>query len=73
MIGTLLLVGVALALVWMGGATAFTSGRSGPLPAILGAAIVPIGLYIAAATLAVVPPIREWFRARHRTWRSGID
>ena len=61
-IGTLLLVGLALVLVWVGAAMAISSGtRSGVLPAVVGVAIVLVGLYVAAATLEVIPPIREWF------------
>ena len=61
-IGTLLLVGLALVLIWIGGAMALGSGREmGPVPILLGTAIALVGLYVAAATLEVIPPIREWF------------
>ena len=59
-IGTLLLVGVALVLVWVGGAMAVNAGSSQPVATVAGVAIVLVGLYIAAASLEVIPPIREW-------------
>lgn len=60
-IGTLLLVGVALVLVWVGGAIALgSSGRTGVLPLVLGGAVALVGLYLAAATLRVIPPVRQW-------------
>ena len=57
-IGTLLLVGLSFALVAMGGqvllqADAVTSGA-------VGGVLVLVGLYIAAATLELIPPVREW-------------
>mgnify|MGYP000427527662 CR=1 FL=1 len=57
-IGTLLLVGLSFVLVAMGGqillqADAVTSGA-------VGGVLVLVGLYIAAATLELIPPIREW-------------
>jgi len=59
-IGTLLLVGVALVLVWVGGAIAISAGVGQPLAALLGVAIAAVGLYFAAATLELIPPVREW-------------
>lgn len=60
-IGTLLLVGVALVLVWVGGAMAFNAGGRQPVAAVAGLAIALIGIYLAASSLEVVPPIHEWF------------
>lgn len=60
-IGTLLLVGLGLVLVWIGAAMALGARSGGPVPAVVGLAIGLIGLYIAAASLELVPPIREWF------------
>jgi len=60
-IGTLLLVGVALVLVWIGGAMAVSAGGRQPVATVAGVAIALVGLYVAAASLEVVPPIREWF------------
>ena len=59
-IGTLLLVGVALVLVWVGGAMAVSAGGRQPVATVAGVAIVLVGLYLAAASLEVIPPIREW-------------
>lgn len=60
-IGTLLLVGVALVLVWVGGAMAINAGGSQPVAAVAGLAIVLVGVYLAASSLDVIPPILEWF------------
>ena len=61
-IGTLLLVGLALVLVWVGVAMALSSDpTAGVVPLVAGVAIALVGLYVAAATLEVIPPIREWF------------
>lgn len=60
-IGTLLLVGVALVLVWIGGAMAINAGGNQPVAAVAGLAIALIGIYLAASSLEVVPPILEWF------------
>ena len=57
-LGTLLLVGVAFVLVLAGGQAVVSSGSSGG--ALLGLAVAGFGLYLAAATLEVVPPVREW-------------
>jgi hypothetical protein len=60
-IGTLLLVGVALVLVWVGGAMAFNAGGRQPAAAVAGLAIALIGIYLAASSLEVIPPFHEWF------------
>lgn len=57
-VGTLLLVGVAFVLV-VAGAQALLQSAS-LLPAAVGLLFVVVGLYVAAATLELVPPIREW-------------
>ena len=59
-VGTLLLVGVALVLVWVGGAMAVNAGGRQPVATVAGLGIALVGLYIAAASLEVIPPIREW-------------
>lgn len=58
-IGTLLLVGIAFVVVWVG-ITAITATMS-PLGIAFGAFAIVWGIYIAAATLELVPPVREWF------------
>jgi glycerol uptake facilitator-like aquaporin len=59
-VGTILLTVVAFALVWIGGAAAL-SQESGIAGTGLGLAIAAIGLYLAATTLDVVPPVQKWF------------
>lgn len=56
-IGTLLLVGVAVVLVIVG-----VGGLlSGTAPGVaVGAVLAVAGCYLAAASLELVPPIREW-------------
>ena len=57
-IGTLLLVGIAFVLV-LAGAQAVASSTS-MLASVAGFVFVVGGLYLAAATLELIPPIREW-------------
>ncbi|MFC6865080.1 hypothetical protein ACFQGE_16655 [Halomicroarcula sp. GCM10025817] len=57
-IGTLLLVGIALVLV-LAGAQAVASSTS-TLGSVAGFVFVVGGLYLAAATLELIPPVREW-------------
>jgi hypothetical protein len=57
-IGTLLLLGVASVLVLIG-VQLYLSSMSG-LGAALGGVIVVAGLYLAAATLEIIPPLRDW-------------
>lgn len=56
-IGTVLLLGVATVLV----AAGVGGLLSGTVPAVaVGTVLVLVGLYMAAATLEIIPPIREW-------------
>jgi hypothetical protein len=57
-IGTLLLVGVAFVLVVAGGQVLLQSGSLAGVA--VGVGLLSVGLYIGAATLELVPPIREW-------------
>lgn len=58
-IGTLLLVGIAFVLVATGAQVALQSASL--LGVAIGAGIAAAGIYIAAATLELIPPIRDWF------------
>ena len=58
-IGTLLLVGVAFVLVIAGVQAVFSSVSPGTI--VTGIGVIAVGLYLAAATLGVIPPIRDWF------------
>ncbi|UPV99413.1 hypothetical protein M0R88_12870 [Halorussus gelatinilyticus] len=58
-IGTLLLVGVALVVVWAG--IGMVTRTGGSAPTVLGGLIIAFGLYLGAVTLGVVPPIRDRF------------
>ncbi|WP_313692645.1 hypothetical protein [Halorarum halobium] len=58
-LGTLLLVGVAFVLIWAGVVSAMSAGA--PVGYAVGGAIALLGFYIAAATLEVIPPVRDWF------------
>ncbi|WP_243700384.1 hypothetical protein [Halorussus pelagicus] len=58
-IGTLLLVGVALVITWTGILLATQSVSAAATG--FGVVAVAFGLYLGAATLGVVPPAREWF------------
>lgn len=57
-IGTLLLVGIAFVLVVAGGQAIISSSTT--IGIVAGVGFVTVGLYIAAATLEIIPPIREW-------------
>jgi hypothetical protein len=57
-IGTLLLVGIAFVLVLAGGRAVVAADSAAGTG--LGLVVAAFGLYLAAATLEVVPPIREW-------------
>lgn len=57
-IGTLLLLGVALALIWAGIAIAFSGTTVG---LVAGIVAIGCGIYLGAATLGFIPPIQEWF------------
>lgn len=57
-IGTLLLVGIAFVLVVAGGQLLLAS--ISPWGTAFGIGLLAVGTYIAAATLRVIPPVREW-------------
>lgn len=56
-IGTLLLLGIASVLILVGVQLVFSLSQLG---GVVGGALVAVGLYLAAATLEIIPPIREW-------------
>ncbi|MFC7029138.1 hypothetical protein ACFQH8_20220 [Halomicroarcula sp. GCM10025710] len=58
-IGTLLLLGIAFVLVVAGIQAVFSSMSLVTVAAGIGVAAV--GVYLAAATLEIIPPIRAWF------------
>ena len=58
-IGTLLLVGVALVLVWFGIALAASSFGSSPPGLVGGILVVLVGFYVAASALDVVPSVSD--------------
>lgn len=58
-IGTVLLVGVAFVVVATGASIATQAASQ--LAMALGVVAVLFGLYLAAATLRIIPPAREWF------------
>jgi len=58
-IGTVLLVGIAFVLVIAGVQAVFSSMSFGTVA--IGIGVTAVGVYLAAATLEVIPPIRDWF------------
>jgi hypothetical protein len=58
-IGTVLLVGIAFVLVVAGGQALISSAS--PIGAAIGGLLVLVGVYLAAATLELIPPLRAWF------------
>lgn len=60
-IGTLLLVGIGFILIWVGLIALVSPEGADPLRRAIGVTLVAVGFYLAAATLQVIPPVREWF------------
>jgi len=58
-IGTLLLTGIAFVFVVIGGQLLFF--WQSIQTAAVGAVLLLLGLYLGAATLGLIPPVREWF------------
>lgn len=58
-VGTLLVVGVALVLVWFGVLVAASAYDSSPVMALAGVFVVLVGLYQAASVLGVIPSLTE--------------
>ncbi|WP_255190869.1 hypothetical protein [Natronobeatus ordinarius] len=58
-VGTLVLLGFALGLVWIGGWMAIDGDSTGFVAA--GGAFVVAGALLAAVALELLPPIRDWF------------
>lgn len=58
-IGTLLLLGIAFVLVLAGGQVLFRTPS--PVGVAVGVGVAAVGVYLAAATLELIPPIRDWF------------
>ena len=58
-IGTLLLVGIAFVLVIAGIQAVFSSVSFGTVA--IGIGVTAVGVYLAAATLEIIPPTRDWF------------
>jgi hypothetical protein len=58
-IGTLLLVGIAFVLVAAGGQAVVSSGSV--VETGLGLLVALFGIYLAATSLEVIAPVREWF------------
>ncbi|MFH5800407.1 hypothetical protein [Haladaptatus sp. CMAA 1911] len=59
MVGTLLLVGVAVVLVWTGIIIALS--RTSLAGLVAGIAAIVFGLYLGLATLEIIPSVWEWF------------
>lgn len=57
-IGTLLLVGIAFVLVVAGGQALFAATST--LGIVVGLGFVVTGLYLAATSLELIPPVYEW-------------
>ena len=57
-IGTLVLVGIGFVMVWAGIVGATSTGTL--VGGVVGGVVAVVGVYVAASTLEVVPPVREW-------------
>jgi len=57
-IGTVLLLGIAFVLVIAGIQAVFSSISLATVA--IGIGVLAVGVYLAAATLEIIPPIREW-------------
>ena len=58
-IGTLLLVGLSLVLVWFGMVVATSSYNTSPVIALGGAFVVLVGIYQAASVLGIIPSMTD--------------
>ena len=58
-IGTLLLVGLSLVLIWFGMMVAVSAYDTSPLMALAGGFVVLVGLYQAASALGIIPPVTD--------------
>jgi hypothetical protein len=56
--GMLLLLGIAFVLVVSGGQALLQT--SSPIGVVIGCFLLVIGVYLAAATLEIIPPVRDW-------------
>jgi len=60
-LGTLLLLAIAAFFVWVGGAMLLSAAEAGlTLSLGFGLVFLAFGLYLGAATLDLVPSLREW-------------
>lgn len=59
-VGTIMLTGVGLVVVWIGLGFAAAAGSANLLWAAVGILVALFGLYLAAASLRVVPPASTW-------------
>ena len=57
--GTVLLIGIAFVLVIAGAQAVFSALSFGTVA--VGVGVTAVGVYLAAATLEIIPPIRDWF------------
>ena len=57
-LGTLMLVGLGIVMVLAGIGSATSTGT--PAGGAVGAVVALVGVYVAASTLEVVPPVSEW-------------
>lgn len=57
-IGTVIFVVIAVALVWVG--IAVIAANPTPLGVVFGGVAIVAGCYLAATSLDIIPPIREW-------------
>lgn len=58
-IGTLLMVGLALVLVWFGMLVAVSAYDTSPIMALAGGIVVLVGLYQAASVLGIIPTVTD--------------
>ena len=60
-LGTLLLLAIAAFFAWLGGAMLVSAAGAGPTASLgFGIVFLAFGLYLGAATLDLVPSLREW-------------
>lgn len=58
-IGTVLLVAIAFVVVLVGGQVLLSSSTL--FAPVIGLSLVVFGVYLAGATLEVIPPVRDWW------------
>jgi hypothetical protein len=59
-VGTIFLLAIAIVLVWTGVGVTVGTASGDPIGVAVGVVIAIVGVYLAAATLEIVPSVFDW-------------